>query len=68
MVGWMRPLSLIVLAWVTVSIIGTVLGGIASLSPVLSLIILGASALLIMQLTGVRRARPRRGCAPPGRG
>ena len=46
--GWMRPLSFIVLAAIGVSLIGLVFGGLGSLSPLVSLAILGASALLIM--------------------
>ena len=45
---WMRPLSIVVLIAVAISIGALVFGGIGSLSPVLSLVILGASALLIM--------------------
>src|SRR4051794_6156916 len=47
-VGWMRPLSWIVLGCVAVSIVGIFVGGIGALSPWISLIILGASALLIL--------------------
>ena len=46
--GWARPLSLIVLAAVVVSIVGIVVGGIGALSPVISIIILVASAALIL--------------------
>jgi modulator of FtsH protease len=46
--GWMRPLSIVVLIACVVSILGLVLGGIGSLNPVLSLVVFGASALLIM--------------------
>jgi modulator of FtsH protease len=46
--GWARPLSLIVLAAVVVSIIGIVVGGIGALSPVISIVILVASAALIL--------------------
>ena len=48
LVGWMRPLSLIVLACVIVTILALMFGGLGALSPVISLIVLGASALLIM--------------------
>jgi modulator of FtsH protease len=44
---WMRPLSLIVLVAVVISIAGLVFGGVGGLSPILSLVIFGASALLI---------------------
>lgn len=46
--GWMRPLSFIVLGAVAVSLLGLVFGGLGALSPVLSLVIIGASALLIL--------------------
>jgi modulator of FtsH protease len=46
--GWMRPLSLIVLGAVAVSLIGLVFGGLGALSPFISLLILGVSALLIL--------------------
>ena len=45
---WMRPLSLVVLIAVGVSIVALVAGGLGSLNPILSLVIFGASALLIM--------------------
>jgi FtsH-binding integral membrane protein len=45
---WMRPLSLIVLVAVIVSLGFIIIGGAGALSPVLSLIIFGASAALIM--------------------
>ena len=45
---WMRPLSLIVLVAVGVSIVALVVGGVGSLNPILSLVIFAASALLIM--------------------
>ncbi len=45
---WMRPLSFIVLGAVIVSLLGIVIGGLGGLSPIISLIIFGASALLIM--------------------
>src|SRR3954451_13552934 len=47
-VGWMRPLSWIVLGCVVISILGMVIGGIGALSPVISFVILIASALLIL--------------------
>jgi modulator of FtsH protease len=46
--GWARPLSIIVLIAVAISIIGIVVGGIGALSPVISLVILIVSALLIL--------------------
>src|SRR3954454_15956851 len=47
-VGWMRPLSWIVLGCVIISIGGMLFGGIGALSPFISLIVLSASALLIL--------------------
>src|SRR3954452_6640098 len=47
-ISWMRPLSWIVLACVAVSIIAMVVGGIVTISPFLSIVILGASAALIL--------------------
>lgn len=47
-VTWMRPLSLIVLVAVVVSIVGLIFGGLGVLSPVISLVILVASAGLIL--------------------
>jgi modulator of FtsH protease len=46
--GWARPLSMIVLGAVVISIIGIVVGGLGALSPVLSIVILGVSAALIL--------------------
>ena len=46
--GWMRPLSFIVLGCVAISLIALVFGGLGTLSPVLSLVILAVSALLIL--------------------
>jgi modulator of FtsH protease len=46
--GWMKPLSYVVLAAVAVSILGMVFGGLGSLSPVISLVIIVASAGLIL--------------------
>jgi modulator of FtsH protease len=46
--GWMRPLSFIVLGAVAVSLVALIFGGLGALSPFVSLIILGASALLLM--------------------
>jgi modulator of FtsH protease len=46
--GWMRPLSFVVLGAIGVSLIALVFGGAGSLSPVISLVILVASAGLIM--------------------
>jgi modulator of FtsH protease len=45
---WMRPLSLVVLVAVGISIGALLFGGLGSLSPVLSLVIFAVSALLIM--------------------
>ncbi len=45
--GWMRPLSFVVLGAVVVSLLGLVFGGLGALSPVISLVILLASAALI---------------------
>jgi modulator of FtsH protease len=47
-VRWMRPLSFIVLGAVVVSIVGIIVGGIGALSPVISVVILVASAALIL--------------------
>jgi FtsH-binding integral membrane protein len=46
--GWMRPLSLVVLVAVGVSLVGLVVGGVGSLNPIISLVIFAASALLIL--------------------
>lgn len=46
--GWMRPLSFVVLGAVAISLIALVFGGLGALSPVISLVILAASALLIL--------------------
>jgi modulator of FtsH protease len=46
--GWARPLSMIVLVAVVISIVGIFVGGIGALSPVLSLVILAVSAALIL--------------------
>ena len=45
---WMRPLSFVVLGAVVVSLAGLLIGGVGSLSPIISLVIFGASAALIM--------------------
>ena len=45
---WMRPLSIVVLIAVVISIGALVFGGLGTLSPILSLVILAASALLIL--------------------
>lgn len=61
---WMRPLSLLVLLAVVVSIVMLVMG--APGSPVLSLVIYGLSAALILVNLDVlpkRRGRGRRGVA-----
>jgi modulator of FtsH protease len=47
-VRWMRPLSMIVLVCVVISIGAMVFGGLGSLSPFISIVILGVSALLIL--------------------
>jgi modulator of FtsH protease len=46
--GWMKPLSFIVLGAVGVSLAALIFGGLGALSPFISLIILAASALLIL--------------------
>ena len=46
--GWMKPLSYVVLAAVVVSIGSLIFGGLGSLSPVISVVILVVSALLIL--------------------
>ena len=46
--GWMRPLSFIVLGCVAISLGALMFGGLGSLSPVLSVVILAVSALLIL--------------------
>jgi modulator of FtsH protease len=46
--GWMRPLSFVVLGAVVISLGALIFGGLGALSPFISLIILAASALLIM--------------------
>ena len=45
---WMRPLSIVVLIAVGVSIVALLFGGVGSMNPILSLVIFAASALLIM--------------------
>jgi modulator of FtsH protease len=45
---WMRPLSLVVLIAVGISIAALLFGGLGSMSPILSLVIFAVSALLIM--------------------
>jgi modulator of FtsH protease len=47
-VRWMRPLSFVVLGAVIVSLGALIFGGLGTLSPFLSIIILAASALLIL--------------------
>ena len=44
---WMRPLSIVVLIAVVISIGALVFGGLGGLSPILSILIMGASAALI---------------------
>ncbi len=46
--GWARPLSMIVLVAVVISIVGIFVGGLGALSPVLSIVILAVSAALIL--------------------
>ena len=46
--GWMKPLSYVVLGAVVISLGALIFGGLGTLSPVLSLVILAASALLIL--------------------
>jgi FtsH-binding integral membrane protein len=46
--GWMRPLSFVVLGAVVISLGALIFGGLGALSPVLSIVILIASALLIL--------------------
>jgi modulator of FtsH protease len=46
--GWMKPLSYVVLGAVVISLGALIFGGLGTLSPVLSLVILVASALLIL--------------------
>ena len=46
--GWMRPLSFIVLGAVVVSLGALVFGGLGTLSPLISIVILAVSALLIL--------------------
>ena len=45
---WMRPLSIVVLIAVGISIVALLFGGVGSLNPILSLVIFAVSALLIM--------------------
>ncbi len=47
-VGFMKPLSYLLLGAVAISLIGLVFGGLGALSPVLSIVIIVASALLIL--------------------
>ncbi len=47
-IGWMKPLSYIVLGAVVISLGSLIFGGLGSLSPVISLVILVASAALIL--------------------
>ena len=46
--GWMKPLSFVVLGAVIISLGALVFGGLGTLSPLLSIVILIASALLIL--------------------
>ena len=45
---WMRPLSIVVLIAVGISLAGLLFGGLGSMNPILSLVIFAVSALLIM--------------------
>ncbi len=45
---WMRPLSLVVLGMIGISLVALIFGGAGALSPVISLVIFAASAALIM--------------------
>jgi modulator of FtsH protease len=45
---WMRPLSIVVLVAVGISIVALLFGGVGSMNPILSLVIFAVSALLIM--------------------
>lgn len=45
---WMRPLTFVVLGAIVVSLVFVVIGGAGAMSPILSLVIFGASAALIM--------------------
>ena len=45
---WMRPLSFVVLGAIVISLVALIFGGAGSLSPIISLVIFGASAALIM--------------------
>lgn len=72
-VRWMRPLSFVVLGCVIITIGAMLFGGLGSLSPVISAIVLVASALLILvDFNYVRacawsgRARGRTGRRQPG--
>ena len=47
-VAWMRPLSFVILGAVVISLGSLVFGGLGALSPVLSIVIIGVSALLIL--------------------
>ena len=46
--GWMKPLTYVVLGAVVISLGALIFGGLGTLSPVISLVILAASALLIL--------------------
>jgi modulator of FtsH protease len=46
--GWMKPLSYVVLGAVVISLGSLIFGGLGTLSPILSLVILVVSALLIL--------------------
>ena len=46
--GWMKPLSFVVLGAVVISLGALIFGGLGALSPVISLVILIASALLLL--------------------
>jgi modulator of FtsH protease len=48
LVGWMRPLSFLLLGAIGVTLIAMVFGGLGALSPFVSLLIIGISALLLL--------------------
>jgi modulator of FtsH protease len=47
-IGWMRPLAFVVLGCCAISILAMLFGGLGSLSPIISLVVLVASSLLIL--------------------
>ena len=48
LIGWMKPLSYLLLAAIAVTLIALVFGGLGALSPFVSLLIIGISALLLL--------------------